>query len=150
MSTKPLRIRKADSPSRRGVERTTQRKGRRAVGTLSEARFEFRGEDQFNLARDPETARGSSGARRHSRGEVSQGEDGSLSRFHDETLSHEGSKSAHSFNMCGPLLCFLNIAADVRKYATGQGVSEEDVLAKGMAAKAGEFMEKGAEVYATM
>ena len=36
----------------------------------------------------------------------------------------------------------------VRKYAAEQGVAEEEALAKGMAEKAKEFVENGAEVYA--
>ena len=40
------------------------------------------------------------------------------------------------------------ITEDVRKYAAEQGVAEEEVLAKGMAEKSKEFVEKGAEVYA--
>ena len=40
------------------------------------------------------------------------------------------------------------ITEDVRKYAAEQGVSEEEALKQGMAAKSKEFVEKGAEVYA--
>ena len=47
---------------------------------LSKARFEFRWEDQFNLALDPVTARA----------------------YHDETLPAEGAKVAHFCSMCGP------------------------------------------------
>jgi phosphomethylpyrimidine synthase len=93
---------------------------------LSKARFEFRWEDQFNLALDPETAR----------------------EFHDETLPQEGAKSAHFCSMCGPHFCSMKITEDVRKYAAEQGIAEEEALAKGMAEKAEEFVEKGAEVYA--
>ena len=39
-------------------------------------------------------------------------------------------------------------AEDVRKYATEQGVSEEEALKRGMEEKSKEFVEKGAEVYA--
>ncbi len=93
---------------------------------LSKARFEFRWEDQFNLALDPETAR----------------------EFHDETLPQEGAKTAHFCSMCGPHFCSMKITEDVRKYAAEQGIAEEEALAKGMAEKAEEFVEKGAEVYA--
>ncbi len=92
---------------------------------LSKARFEFRWEDQFNLGLDPETAR----------------------EFHDETLPQEGSKTAHFCSMCGPHFCSMKITEDVRKYAAEQGVAEEEALAKGMAEKSQEFVEKGAEVY---
>jgi phosphomethylpyrimidine synthase len=46
---------------------------------LSKARFEFRWEDQFNLALDPDTARS----------------------MHDETMPKEAHKSAHFCSMCG-------------------------------------------------
>ncbi len=36
---------------------------------------------------------------------------------------------------------------DVRKYATEQGVSEQDALQKGMEEKSREFAEKGSELY---
>ena len=93
---------------------------------LSKARFEFRWEDQFNLGLDPETAR----------------------EFHDETLPQEGAKTAHFCSMCGPHFCSMKITEDVRKYAAEQAISEEEALAKGMAEKSKEFVEKGAEVYA--
>ncbi len=93
---------------------------------LSKARFEFRWEDQFNLGLDPETAR----------------------EFHDETLPQEGAKTAHFCSMCGPHFCSMKITEDVRKYAAEQAISEDEALAKGMAEKSKEFVEKGAEVYA--
>ncbi len=93
---------------------------------LSKARFEFRWEDQFNLALDPETAR----------------------EFHDQTLPQESAKTAHFCSMCGPHFCSMKITEDVRKYAAEQGLAEEEALKKGMEAKAKEFVEKGAEVYA--
>ncbi len=93
---------------------------------LSKARFEFRWEDQFNLGLDPERAR----------------------EFHDETLPQEGAKTAHFCSMCGPHFCSMKITEDVRKYAAEQAISEDEALAKGMAEKSKEFVEKGAEVYA--
>ena len=92
---------------------------------LSKARFEFRWEDQFNLAMDPDTAR----------------------EFHDETLPAEGAKTAHFCSMCGPHFCSMKITEDVRKYAAEQGLAEEEALKQGMAEKSKEFVEKGAEVY---
>jgi phosphomethylpyrimidine synthase len=92
---------------------------------VSKARFEFRWEDQFNLSLDPETAR----------------------EFHDETLPQEGAKTAHFCSMCGPHFCSMKITEDVRKYAAEQGVNEEEAIAKGMAEKSEEFVEKGAEIY---
>ncbi len=93
---------------------------------ISKARFEFRWEDQFNLSLDPETAR----------------------EFHDETLPQEGAKTAHFCSMCGPHFCSMKITEDVRKYAAEQQLSEDQALKVGMADKAREFTEKGAEVYA--
>src|SRR5438874_5581821 len=92
---------------------------------LSKARFEFRWEDQFNLALDPETARD----------------------FHDETLPAEGAKTAHFCSMCGPHFCSMRITEDVRKYAAEHQLSEDDALQKGMEQKAREFTEAGAEIY---
>ncbi|MGW8848297.1 phosphomethylpyrimidine synthase ThiC [Streptomyces xiamenensis] len=59
---------------------------------LSQARFEFRWEDQFNLALDPDTARA----------------------FHDETLPAEPAKTAHFCSMCGPKFCSMKISHDIR------------------------------------
>ena len=66
---------------------------------LSQARFEFRWEDQFNLALDPERARA----------------------YHDETLPKEGHKLAHFCSMCGPKFCSMQITQEVREYARLQG-----------------------------
>jgi phosphomethylpyrimidine synthase len=92
---------------------------------LSKARFEFRWDDQFNLGLDPDKAK----------------------QFHDETLPQEGAKLAHFCSMCGPHFCSMRITQDVRDFAAKQGVSEEEALAKGMEAKAVEFVKKGAELY---
>ncbi len=92
---------------------------------LSKARFEFRWEDQFNLGLDPDKAR----------------------EFHDETLPQEGAKLAHFCSMCGPHFCSMKITQDVRDYAARQGVTEDEALDRGLADKASEFLEKGAELY---
>jgi phosphomethylpyrimidine synthase len=92
---------------------------------ISKARFEFRWEDQFNLALDPVTAR----------------------EFHDETLPQDGAKTAHFCSMCGPHFCSMKITEDVRKYAAEQGIAEEAALKKGMEEKSKEFAEKGSELY---
>jgi phosphomethylpyrimidine synthase len=92
---------------------------------LSKARFEFRWEDQFNLGLDPDKAR----------------------EFHDETLPQHGAKLAHFCSMCGPHFCSMKITQDVRDYAAKVGVDESAALAKGMEAKAIEFVKKGAEIY---
>ncbi len=62
---------------------------------LSAARFDFRWEDQFNLAMDPETARS----------------------YHDATLPAGAAKSAHFCSMCGPNFCSMRISHDVRDRA---------------------------------
>jgi phosphomethylpyrimidine synthase len=92
---------------------------------LSDARFEFRWEDQFNLALDPDTARS----------------------FHDETLPAEAAKTAHFCSMCGPHFCSMRITQDVRKFAAEQGLSDDEALAAGMAAKSEEFRAAGDRVY---
>jgi phosphomethylpyrimidine synthase len=92
---------------------------------LSKARFEFRWEDQFNLSLDPETARD----------------------FHDETLPQEGAKTAHFCSMCGPHFCSMKITQDVRDFAAKIGLDEQAALEAGMAEKADEFKQTGAEIY---
>ena len=44
---------------------------------------------------------------------------------------------------------FVKITEDVRKYAAEQAISEEEALQRGMKEKSKEFVEAGAEVYAT-
>ena len=41
----------------------------------------------------------------------------------------------------------MKITQDVREYAAKQGIAEADAIAKGMEAKAVEFVKKGAEIY---
>jgi phosphomethylpyrimidine synthase len=92
---------------------------------LSKARFEFRWEDQFNLALDPDTARA----------------------FHDETLPAEAAKVAHFCSMCGPHFCSMKITEDVRRYAAEQQLADEEAIAAGLAEKSEEFRRGGLEVY---
>jgi phosphomethylpyrimidine synthase len=92
---------------------------------LSDARFEFRWEDQFNLALDPDTARG----------------------FHDETLPAEPAKTAHFCSMCGPKFCAMKITQDVRDYARQHGLGEDEAIAAGLAGKADEFTRQGNRIY---
>ncbi len=92
---------------------------------LSKARFEFRWEDQFNLALDPTTARA----------------------FHDETLPAEGAKVAHFCSMCGPKFCSMRITQDIRDYAAALGMAEDAALQAGLQAKAAEFKSRGRELY---
>ena len=92
---------------------------------ISKARFEFRWEDQFNLALDPVTARA----------------------FHDETLPAEGAKVAHFCSMCGPKFCAMKITQELREYVAERGIDEEEARAEGLEEKAREFREAGGEVY---
>ena len=93
--------------------------------TLSKARFEFRWEDQFNLALDPETARA----------------------YHDETLPGGGAKLAHFCSMCGPKFCSMRITQDVREYARQKGLDTEQALQAGMEERAKEFVQGGSRIY---
>ena len=92
---------------------------------LSKARFEFRWEDQFNLAMDPGTARA----------------------YHDATLPAEPAKTAHFCSMCGPKFCSMRISQDVRAYAEAKGTDLESAVEIGMKEKAAEFRQAGSEVY---
>ena len=69
---------------------------------VSRARFEFRWEDQFNLALDPDTARD----------------------FHDQTLPKEAHKVAHFCSMCGPKFCSMKISHDIRNEAQKEGLTK--------------------------
>ncbi|AHW18180.1 phosphomethylpyrimidine synthase ThiC [Salmonella enterica] len=86
---------------------------------MSKARFEFRWEDQFNLALDPFTARA----------------------WHDETLPQESGKVAHFCSMCGPKFCSMKISQEVRDYAAAQTIEV------GMADMSENFRAKGGEIY---
>jgi phosphomethylpyrimidine synthase len=92
---------------------------------LSKARFEFRWEDQFNLALDPGTARA----------------------YHDETLPAEPAKTAHFCSMCGPKFCSMRISHDLREEAAARGTDVATTVEIGLREKASEFRESGAEVY---
>ncbi len=92
---------------------------------LSQARFDFRWQDQFNLGLDPETARD----------------------FHDETLPKDASKVAHFCSMCGPKFCSMKITQEVREFAKTQGVSEQQALEQGMADMSAQFKDAGGQIY---
>jgi phosphomethylpyrimidine synthase len=92
---------------------------------LSQARFEFRWQDQFNLSLDPDTAR----------------------TYHDATLPDQAAKVAHFCSMCGPHFCSMKITQDVRDYAAQKHVAEQEALAVGMQEKSEEFRKAGAELY---
>ncbi|MGW4806928.1 phosphomethylpyrimidine synthase ThiC [Kitasatospora sp. NPDC004272] len=89
---------------------------------LSDARFEFRWEDQFDLALDPETARA----------------------FHDQTLPAEPAKTAHFCSMCGPKFCSMKISQKIRDEHGGEA---EQAALVGMAEKSAEFAARGNKVY---
>ncbi|MFP1592670.1 phosphomethylpyrimidine synthase ThiC [Escherichia coli] len=67
---------------------------------MSKARFEFRWEDQFDLALDPFTARA----------------------YHDETLPQRVQSRPHFCSMCGPKFCSMKISQEVRDYAATQTI----------------------------
>ena len=87
---------------------------------LSDARFDFRWADQFNLSLDPDTAR----------------------QFHDETLPAAPAKTAHFCSMCGPHFCSMRISQDVRRAA-----AEQEEIEAGLRDKAEEFVRGGAKIY---
>ena len=91
---------------------------------LSKARFEFRWEDQFNLAMDPMTARA----------------------YHDETLPADGAKVAHFCSMCGPKFCSMELTQQVRDYAAANKLPDVDAVRAGMQQKSTEFRREG-EIY---
>jgi phosphomethylpyrimidine synthase len=91
---------------------------------MSKARFEFRWEDQFNLALDPHTARA----------------------YHDETLPQESGKVAHFCSMCGPKFCSMKITQEVRDYAARQE-AEAKPIEVGMAEMSEAFRTRGGELY---
>jgi phosphomethylpyrimidine synthase len=84
---------------------------------LSKARFEFRWQDQFNLALDPVTARA----------------------YHDETLPADGAKVAHFCSMCGPKFCSMEITQQVRQYAAAKGLETREAIEAGLREKASDF-----------
>ncbi|ORM76246.1 phosphomethylpyrimidine synthase ThiC [Pantoea eucrina] len=94
---------------------------------MSKARFEFRWEDQFNLALDPHTARA----------------------YHDETLPQESGKVAHFCSMCGPKFCSMKITQEVREFAARQQAEAHpvEVAEAGMAEMSETFRRRGGELY---
>ncbi len=100
--------------------------------TLSKARFEFRWEDQFNLAIDPDLARS----------------------YHDATLPQGRMKTAHFCSMCGPRFCSMEITQRIRKGSLTELPPEGDAplapeaeASRGMAEKSAEFKARGGQVY---
>ena len=91
---------------------------------LSKARFEFRWDDQFNLALDPVTARA----------------------YHDETLPADGAKVAHFCSMCGPKFCSMELTQQLREFAAERGISDAEAVDTGMKEQSAEFR-KRREIY---
>jgi phosphomethylpyrimidine synthase len=100
---------------------------------LSQARFDFRWEDQFNLSLDPDTARS----------------------MHDETLPKEAHKVAHFCSMCGPKFCSMEITQQVRDYAAKLNEARVELAEEttqidpqaGMAEMSKKFRDLGGQVY---
>ncbi|WP_342619704.1 phosphomethylpyrimidine synthase ThiC [Rhodoferax sp. GW822-FHT02A01] len=102
---------------------------------VSKARFEFRWEDQFRLAIDPDTAMA----------------------YHDETLPKENAKVAHFCSMCGPKFCSMKISQEVRDFARlnpasttlqgAAGVIAIQQVSSALDEKAQEFRQAGSEIY---
>ena len=84
---------------------------------MSKARFEFRWEDQFNLALDPLTARA----------------------YHDADLPQESGKIAHFCSMCGPKFCSMKISHEVRELELRKQ--------EGMTQQAERFRTSGGDLY---
>ncbi|MHB8263110.1 MAG: phosphomethylpyrimidine synthase ThiC [Acidimicrobiales bacterium] len=82
---------------------------------LSRARFDFRWEDQFALALDPERARS----------------------FHDESLPAAPAKTAHFCSMCGPRFCSMQISHKVREMAGSGSLSSGELLGSGSSSNEG-------------
>jgi len=92
---------------------------------MSQARFEFRWHDQFNIGLDPERARD----------------------YHDDTMPMEAAKSVHFCSMCGPKFCSMKISQEVRDFADAQHISIEEAKQKGMEEMSMTFQAMGSEVY---
>ena len=92
---------------------------------MSRARFEFRWQDQFNLALDPDRAH----------------------QFHDATLPDQAHKVSHFCSMCGPKFCSMKISHEVRDDARRLSISEEEARRRGMEKKAETFRRTGSKLY---
>jgi phosphomethylpyrimidine synthase len=92
---------------------------------MSQARFDFRWEDQFNLSLDPQRA----------------------PEMHDETLPAPGTRLAHFCSMCGPRFCAMEISQQVRNYAQAQDAAEAEDIERGLKERAEEFRKTGGEIY---
>lgn len=70
---------------------------------LSQARYDFRWSDQFNLSLDPETAQA----------------------YHDETLPAEQAKSSHFCSMCGPKFCSMELSHQLTDMGKEKGMEQK-------------------------
>ncbi len=97
----------------------------RATMRLSQARFEFRWQDQFNLGLDPDTDL--------------------------DTTTKPCPRTAPRWRIsapcAGPSLWSMKITQEVREYAAARGVGEAEAVAVGMQAKAEEFNRAGGDFY---
>ena len=91
---------------------------------LSKARFEFRWEDQFNLALDPDTARA----------------------YHDETMPKQAAKTSHFCSMCGPKFCSMKITQEIKNMDEAQ-VDQINAIQLEMGKKSEEFLDNDSEIY---
>ncbi len=91
---------------------------------LSQARFEFRWRDQFNLSLDPERAL----------------------EFHDQTLPKEGAKTSHFCSMCGPKFCSMKITQDIRREVSEVATAADERDA-GMQEMSERFKSGGSRIY---
>ena len=91
---------------------------------LSQARFQFRWEDQFNLSLDRRPPAIST-----TRPCPPRGQDG------------------HFCSMCGPKFCSMQITQEVRDYARSEGLDDRQGLQQGLEEKAREFQASGGEIY---
>ncbi|HYG97872.1 MAG TPA: phosphomethylpyrimidine synthase ThiC [Terriglobales bacterium] len=81
---------------------------------LSDARYKFDWEKQFELSLDPETARA----------------------MHDETLPDEQYKEAHFCSMCGPKFCSMNYSGKIDEYNKQvHGIEKTDLVQLSTATK---------------
>lgn len=92
---------------------------------MSKARFEFRWDDQINLALDTDTAR----------------------EFHNVPLPVENAKIAHFCSMCGPHFCSMKTSHEVRDYAKEHKMMTEEDIERGLKERAEEFSKIGGNIY---
>ncbi|WP_375751946.1 phosphomethylpyrimidine synthase ThiC [Vibrio sp. HN007] len=93
---------------------------------MSKARFEFRWEDQFNLALDPETARA----------------------YHDQTIPQQSGKVAHFCSMCGPKFCSMKLSHEIRaSEGRSANAPNNDSVDFQLEQKSKQFLENGSSLY---